>query len=124
MNRNHSTFNLMNPFKAFQLAKSSFRQLHPASQPDSLTRRGNEIIVRRAYPPGYPMAAWWLRREWEALVQSVLPEASIEESTFDGHNVRVRFVVLDHEFASFLRETREADRVDEAYERFVQDQLN
>lgn len=98
---------LMNPFKAYQIAKAEFAKLHWGSQPNSLTRRGDTLIVRRSYPLHYPIEARWLKDELETLVRRVIPEATIIESSVNGKNVRVRFQMLDNDFCEFLRETRE-----------------
>lgn len=105
------TTQLMNPFQAFRLAKDSFAQLHPFSQPHSLVRRGDTLIARYSYsvPGAFVLDAWYIEDEWADLIHRILPEASILSVSFDRRTrtVRARFQLIDDDFYNFLRETRD-----------------
>lgn len=111
--------NLMNPYQAFQLAKDSFAQLHPASRPDSLVRRGDVIIARRLYTAwaldpkrAAQWTAWkrWAKNDWVETIVTAIPEAKILSVEIDEkRNVRVKFSLIDDDFCHFLRDTRDFD---------------
>jgi len=102
--------------KAFRTAKSQFEKLHPASRPDSLTRRGDILIARRSYTPWRldperpsEHLRWkqWAIEDWQETVQRVLPEANILDISIDQHrNVRAYFHLLNDEMVTWLREIR------------------
>ena len=104
-----TTATLMNPFRAYQRAKSRFDTLPVISfsRPSSLTRRGDEMIARwgLSVPTASIMDDWYLREEFIGLVQSLLPEADIINVRFDRRtrDVRVRFRVVEDEFLEWLR---------------------
>jgi len=100
---------LQNPYKAFRTAKDAFNRLPVISfsRPDSLTRRGDEIIARwgLSVPVASCMNDWYLKEEFVSLVRSLLPDADITRVQWDRRTrqVRIRFKMLDDEFTAWLR---------------------
>ena len=70
----------------FQEAKDRIASLDPLdfNRPDSLTRRGDTMIARRAFSWDQPRHA--IIFHWRANIKELFPEATIIKADVDGKN--------------------------------------
>lgn len=104
-------FFLMNPFQAFQLAKKSFSSISPNYAP-TLTRRGDEILARFDLTDfDLCRSSFIVINEIRRMICALLPEARIERVDFSHRKrqCRVAFTMMNNDFCSFLRDTRDFD---------------
>jgi hypothetical protein len=75
----------------YQAVKQAFNTLHPFSRPDSLTRRGEMLILRRGLTRRGRHGAI---RSWEETLRDLIPNARIHKSTIDPkHQLRIWFEI-------------------------------
>lgn len=79
----------------YQEAKDRVAALSPHAyiRPDSLTKRGDTLIARRAFAPKKDKT--WIGLAWAGSVKLLFPEAKIKKTSVDRkHNARC-WIVFD-----------------------------